>query len=122
MSKFHPTTLHHMTKSYFCESVCFFSIENFYTFNWNSLPRFYPIMMLPIMLIRMRSINTNMQKVLKRASWMPVQVQNILIVLYWLLFVVNFCGGLLRSAANFNLGEVDNWVSGDGLYDTPLGT
>ena len=41
-------------------------------------------------------------------------------MIYWLLFVTNFCGGLLRSAANFNLGETDNWVAGDGLYDEPL--
>ena len=40
--------------------------------------------------------------------------------MYWLLFVMNFCATILRSAANFNLKETDNWVSGDGLYDTPM--
>ena len=77
---------------------------------------------MPKLIVRIRSINSNMIKVLKRASWIPAQVQNIIIVLYWLLFVVNFCGGLLRSAANFNLGETDNWVVSDGLYDKPLAT
>lgn len=95
-------------------------LKNLVTFNWNSLPRFYPMMMLPKLLVRIRTINLNMRKVLKRASWIPVQVQNIIIVLYWLIFVVNFCGGLLRSAANFNLGSTDNWVVSDGLYDTSL--
>jgi len=71
---------------------------------------------LPKMLIRIRTIDFNMRKVLKRASFIPIQVQNILVVLFWLLFVMNFCAGLLRSAANFNLREPDNWVSNDGLY------
>ena len=40
--------------------------------------------------------------------------------MYWLLFVMNFCAALLRSGANFNLKEYDNWVRGDGLYDEPI--
>ena len=73
-------------------------------------------MYLPKMLVRIRSIDANMRKVLKRTSWIPIQVQNIIVVLFWLIFVMNFCAGLLRSAANFNLTSPDNWVSGDGLY------
>jgi len=53
---------------------------------------------------------------------MPIQVQNIFIVLYWLLFVMNFCAGILRSAANFNLKDTENWVSGDGLYGESIFT
>ena len=44
-------------------------------------------------------------------------MQNIIVVLYWLLFVMNFVAALLRSAANFNLFSTDNWVSGQGLYE-----
>jgi len=66
--------------------------------------------MLPKLLVRIRSIDHNMRKVFKRATWMPIQVQNIFIVLYWLLFVMNFCAGILRSAANFNLKDTENWV------------
>ena len=43
-------------------------------------------------------------------------------VLYWLLFVINICAGWLRSAANFNLGDTENWVSGDNLYGEPFFT
>ncbi len=43
-------------------------------------------------------------------------------MLYWLLFVVNICAGLLRSAANFNLKDTENWVSGDGLYGESIFT
>ena len=91
-------------------------MENFINFNFNALPRFYPMMVLPKMLVRMRTIGDNMQKVLKRAAWMAVQVQNIIIVLYWLIFTMNFIACLLRGGANFNLNDPDNWVNGDGLY------
>ena len=74
------------------------------------------MMVLPKMLIRLRSITPNFRNVLKRAQFLPSQVQNIIIVLYRLLFVMNFTAASLRSAANFNLNETDNWVSGDGLY------
>lgn len=47
-------------------------LENFININWNALPRLYPMVMLPKMLIRMRSINGNMIKVLKRASFLQV--------------------------------------------------
>jgi len=35
---------------------------------------------------------------------------------------MNFCAGLLRSAANFNFSSTDNWVRADGLYDEPIFT
>lgn len=35
---------------------------------------------------------------------------------------MNLCAGLLRSAANFNFSDTENWVSGDGLYNEPLFT
>ena len=35
-------------------------MENFLTFNFNALPRFYPMMVLPKMLVRMRTIGGNM--------------------------------------------------------------
>lgn len=60
------------------------------------------MMYLPKFLVRIRSIDFNLRKVLKRIPWFPIQVQNIIIVIYWLLFVMNLCAGLLRSAANFN--------------------
>ena len=44
------------------------SLENLYTLNFNALPRFYPMMVLPTMLVRMRSIDSNMRNVLKRVS------------------------------------------------------
>ena len=97
-------------------------MENLYTFNFNALPRFYPMMYLPKFLIRIRSIDPNMRKVLKRIPWFPIQVQNIIIVLFWLLFVMNFCGCLLRSAANFNFSDTDNWVSGADLYGEDIFT
>ena len=97
-------------------------LQNLLTLNFNSLPRFYPMMMLPKMFVRIRSIDNNMRNVFKRATVIPIQIQNILVVLYWLLFVMNFCAGLLRSAANFNLKGPENWVSGDGLYDKPVFT
>ena len=75
------------------------------------------MMYLPKMLIRIRTITPNFRNVLKKASWMPTQVQNIVIVLYRLLFVMNITAAALRSAANFNLNDPDNWVSGDGLYN-----
>ena len=47
-------------------------------------------------------------------------MHQIIVVLYWLIFVMNFCAALLRSAANFNFSETDNWVSGDVGYYSPL--
>jgi len=49
-------------------------IKNFIQLNWNALPRFYPMLMLPKLLVRIRSIEVNMRKVLKRASVIPIQV------------------------------------------------
>ena len=54
--------------------LCRFSFENFISFNFTALPRFYPMMYLPKMLIRIRSIDSNMRKVLKRAVFMRIQV------------------------------------------------
>ena len=49
-------------------------------------------------------------------------MQNIIVIIFWLLFVMAFCGTLLRSAANFALGSTENWVVSDGLYDEPVFT
>lgn len=92
------------------------SVTNLLTFNFNALPRLYPMMMLPKMLVRIRSIDKNFRGVLKRGSNFSIQVQNIIVIIYWQLFVMSFCAGLLRSAANFNTSDTENWVSGDGLY------
>lgn len=80
------------------------------------------MMMLPKLLVRIRSIDANLRTVLKKVTVIPIQVQNIFVMLYWLLFVMNFCAGLLRSAANFNLKTTENWVSADGLYEEPVFT
>ena len=53
---------------------------------------------------------------------MPIQVQNIIVIIYWLLFVMNFCAGLLRSAANFALGSTVNWVAVADLYGETIFT
>jgi len=73
------------------------------------------------MLIRIRSIDSNVRFVLKKSS-MPSEVQNIFVVLLKLLFVMHFVAGLLRSAANFALGSTENWVVNDGLYDETIWT
>ena len=84
-------------------------LMNLLTLNWNSLPRFYPMMYLPKML-RIRNIFQNMRVILKRIQWMTAQLQNIIITLYMLLLIMNFVAGLLKVAANFNLKSDLSWV------------
>jgi hypothetical protein len=78
--------------------------NNFKTLNLRSLPRFLPMMFICKM-IRCRTIIPNLRKVVKKFTWIRVQVQDILITLFKLVFCMNFFACLLKSSANFNIND-----------------
>ena len=77
------------------------NLQNFLTLNFKSLPRFYPMLVI-IKLTRLRGLDTNLQKMLKKIIINP-HVQAIIADLFWMLFVMHICGCFLMAGAYFNL-------------------
>jgi hypothetical protein len=96
-------------------------VRNFFTLNFNSLPRFYPMLFLT-KLIRCRTLIENLRKVLKKIHVMRVQWQNILVTLFKLIFVMNICACFLKSGAEFNIDNANNnWLVANGIDKTNFG-
>ena len=89
--------------------------ENFRTLNFKSLPRFYPMLVI-FRMSRMRNVEENLHKVLKKSP-LKVQVQSIIIALFWLGFVMHICACFLQAGAYYNLSSAARWTRSTGLID-----
>lgn len=94
------------------------NVHNLLTLNLKSLPRFYPMMVIWKM-ARMRGVEDNLHKVLKKTTF-SVQIQAIIIGLFWMLFVMHICGCFLQAGAYFNLYTAARWTRATGLIDADV--
>ena len=78
-----------------------FSFKNLITGNWNSLPRFYPMMFL-CKITRVRGAPDLLTNLLKKTN-MRVEFQTIIRLMSYLIFVMQICACLLRSGVDFAL-------------------
>ena len=73
-------------------------------------------MLVIIRMTRMRFVEDNLHKVLKKTS-LAVQVQSIVIALFWLSFVMHICACFLQAGAYYNLSTEARWTRSTSLID-----
>jgi hypothetical protein len=93
------------------------NLRAFLTWNFNSVPRFYK-MMLITKIVRIKNIVTHLTFCMKKSN-LRIQYQSIIITGLQLLFVLNLCGCLWRAGADFNLATNKNWLRSAGLINSP---
>jgi len=90
-------------------------LHNLLTGNFNSVPRFYKLMLI-IKILRIRGIIQHLTIVLKKTS-LRIQIQSIIITGLQLAFVVNLFGCLWRAGSGMNLYSNKSWLRSAGLLD-----
>lgn len=93
------------------------NVHNFLTLNFKSLPRFYPMLVI-VRMTRIRGIQENFHIVLKWTNY-KVPVQNIIISMFWVFFIMHICGCFLMAGAYFNLYTPERWTRSVSLIDAP---
>ena len=90
-------------------------LKAFFTGNFNSVPRFYKMLMVT-KIVRIKNIVPHLTFCLKKFN-MRIQYQSIIVTLIELLFFVNLFGCLWRAGADFNLRTNKNWLRSASILD-----
>jgi hypothetical protein len=93
-------------------------LQNLLTGNFNSVPRFYK-MMLITKILRIRNIVQHLTVALKKSNW-RIQIQSIIITGLQLAFVVNLFACLWKAGADLNLETNKSWIRAAGLLNSRL--
>lgn len=88
-------------------------VKNLLTGNFNSVPRFYKIM-LGSKFVRIRNVNEQLGLILKKTT-LRVQSQSVVQTSFVLLLVLQVSGCFWRVGSDFNLDSPENWISDQSL-------
>jgi hypothetical protein len=88
-------------------------LRNIYTFNFNSLPRFYKIL-LTFKLVRTRKMFDYWKYSLKKTQ-LTLAVRNVLTMMLKFLFAILLFACAWRTVADFNKDSNANWLAADGI-------
>jgi hypothetical protein len=80
-----------------------FSIKNLLHFNWQNLPRFYPMMFF-VKILRIRGLKQIGEELLRKTS-ISAPVRHIVVQMIFLVFVMHLCACFFYSGGLFNLSD-----------------
>ena len=91
------------------------NVKNFLTLNFERLPRFYKLMLIP-QLTRARETNNYFKLILKRYN-LKLEIQNLIQTFVVLSYVLHVIGCFWYAAKDGDIYHYMNWVRNNGLED-----